>query len=705
MQPTSLRVIPSFAEHRMMKDVSQSGLYSNIVSADQGGGCMLVMHPVLAASTKTEHIMSRYRPIAPKPVAKGEGAADQADTHSISSVSADNSTTKSSTGTEYRKRSRKRPPDGKSSGAGKKTRGGKSMAGSMTGKSGVVEGCNLDFQPPGYNLTPIFPGAVARTLGHDGFQRFQESFENTQSGVSVSLSLSAKSPPQEVCNEQGVSGSFNTPLRCGRDDLGLKIGASNADGPEKDLGFMERAAATTPPSLLSGEHSNTVLRRESNFFGGPSASTSFGADSDQVCSRLFERTTAANTHSLFSADRSNTAFRRESFFGCPSLSSSHCADSEVCSAENAADSRKENIVTLSLLPTTPCFLNTRSSSSNATSSLARSDIRWSSGREATQSSGDLNTSLTMSSKGRWSDESTTLGGSAGAPESFRPLKDRTQEASQGDSGVQVVDAYYLEQRHGGSSEAVMLTDELDRRVLWVNSAFKRLSNERMSSRMQAIGPYIDPLGIRTQLAYLSFQPPFPAPKCKAVLWGFLKKFIMHEGVAHKPSNLFDGQAKAIAPQATVIAPQPVRAVGSTITVESVDYLDPHAAAFTEGVESVRESLDKGDMPSVITDLSFRVRWVNTAYKRLVGQPKCSWLASTVGGTSDGEDSPASHRLAGDVLLICDGSQLPDGIAAFTCRVGIKWSHQGDHCATGVTSEVVRLEDETGGGLYVWGFDI
>lgn len=208
---------------------------------------------------------------------------------------------------------------------------------------------------------------------------------------------------------------------------------------------------------------------------------------------------------------------------------------------------------------------------------------------------------------------------------------------------------------------------------------------------QAIGPHIDPLGIRTQLSILTFQPPFPASKCKAVLWGFLKKFIMHEGgTTHISSS--EGQ------QAKVIAPQPLRAVGSTITVQTIDTLNPNAAPLTDSYESVQESLNKGDMPSVITDLRFRVRWVNTAYKRLVGQPKCSWLATTVG---DEESSAAPLRLAGDVSLVCDGMQLPDGIAAFTCRVGIQWSHQGEHSAMSVPSEVARLDDDS----YVWRFDV
>jgi hypothetical protein len=211
--------------------------------------------------------------------------------------------------------------------------------------------------------------------------------------------------------------------------------------------------------------------------------------------------------------------------------------------------------------------------------------------------------------------------------------------------------------------------------------------------LQAIGPHIDPLGIRTHLATLTYQLPFPASKCKAVLWGFLKKFILPEGGSHNPS---EGQLQL---QGQVLAPQPVRVVGSTITVQSIVTVDAHTAPLTEPFESVQERLDKADMPSVITDVKFRVRWANTAYKRLVGQPKCPWLAST-GGEED-----AALRLAGDVSLVCEGAQLPAEVAAFTCRVGIQWSHQGEHSAMSIPSEVVRLEDAAAGALFVWGFDV
>ncbi|KAG0553698.1 hypothetical protein KC19_12G032200 [Ceratodon purpureus] len=228
-----------------------------------------------------------------------------------------------------------------------------------------------------------------------------------------------------------------------------------------------------------------------------------------------------------------------------------------------------------------------------------------------------NSSLTMSSKGSCTEEDvglcdSYLPGSFEHPGAWLSLGSASTGTSQVDSERQIIDAHYLEQRYGGSSEPLMLTDLMDT-VLWVNSTFKRLSMEKTS--MQAIGPHIDPLGIRTHLATVKFQPSFPASKCKATLWAFFKKFVM-------VSEAGKGQA-----QAKVLAPQPVRAVGSTITVQTIVTVDPHSAPLTDGLKYVQESLEKGHMPSVLTDLKFRVRWVNTAYKRLVGQPKCSLLPS------------------------------------------------------------------------------
>lgn len=154
----------------------------------------------------------------------------------------------------------------------------------------------------------------------------------------------------------------------------------------------------------------------------------------------------------------------------------------------------------------------------------------------------------------------------------------------------------------------------------------------------------------------------------------------------------------------MIAPQPVRAVGSTIYLESISSSDVHAASLGETLELAQERLEKGDMPSVITDIRHRVRWVNTAYKRMLGQPECLWLASTMGCNND-EDPRAQARLAGEVSLVCDSIQPPAEPAVFLCGVRIQWSNQGEHSTMSVPAEVVRLYDATSGCMRLWRFDV
>lgn len=380
---------------------------------------MRVMHTM--NPSKTDHIMSRYRPIAPKPTTGG--STDQTD--SVSSLSVDNN--KSS---EYQCHSRGKRRGGNSNSNNSNKRENNSNNASKSSPRNVkkprsgsgkssgtgVESGNVEFQPPAFNLTPIFSEQVAPVFGPGGLQRFKDSFDH---GVSVSLSLAPKSQDHYHPHPDG-GGVVHSTLQCSKDGLSFNIspGSPTRGGvavATQDMGFMERAALN---ATHGAEHSNS-----------------------------------ARTRMPFYSSFTATSF------------------SEVCSEDAVPESK--NIVTLSLLPDTPSYVNTRSStSSTSTLSLLRSDIRWSSNTEtkpATTSS-DLNTSLTMSS---WSEvEDTSL------REAGRLLQQQPEHG-----GMVVVDAHDLEQRHGGSSEAVMLTDERDA-VLWVNSAFQRLSNERMSSRMQ-----------------------------------------------------------------------------------------------------------------------------------------------------------------------------------------------------------------------------
>lgn len=90
----------------------------------------------------------------------------------------------------------------------------------------------------------------------------------------------------------------------------------------------------------------------------------------------------------------------------------------------------------------------------------------------------------------------------------------------------VIDLAYLEQVYSASSDPLMLTDE-NQVVMWYNPAFKRASSERNSRQGHAMSPYIDPLGVPTRLSVCVFEAS-PSAKCRAVLWGFLKKFVTQE---------------------------------------------------------------------------------------------------------------------------------------------------------------------------------
>lgn len=395
-------------------------------------------------SSKTDHIMSRYRPIAPKPVAPKPEGTDQNDSASSSSLSVEKSTTKS---TEYKgRRARKRTmSDTNSSQTLKRTNNGSSGR-AAAGKAGTLK--RVEYQTTSFNLTPIFSDRVAPVFGPGGLQRFNESFEQSHNnGVSVSLSLAPKlvnvsiqslNLRLEDSNQLGLL-NLNNPMISPDDGVGCSAGSAKERVLEKDMEFMERAAANTPV--------------------------------------------------LFPAERSTIqVLKKDLSLACPSVSHSYGGDSEVCSGEDFAESRKSNLVTLSLLPDTPSHMKTHSLSSASTRSVLGSELKYPAQRPAPARS-KLNTNLTMYSKGRWAEQENMRESNL---KSFRPVAargfvERVSNTSQGCNGgslkSRVIDWNYLEQHHGASAEPIMLTDELNR-VLWMNPAFERFSSERMSGRLQ-----------------------------------------------------------------------------------------------------------------------------------------------------------------------------------------------------------------------------
>ncbi|KAJ0085186.1 hypothetical protein Patl1_08807 [Pistacia atlantica] len=77
----------------------------------------------------------------------------------------------------------------------------------------------------------------------------------------------------------------------------------------------------------------------------------------------------------------------------------------------------------------------------------------------------------------------------------------------------------------------------------------------------------------------------------------------------------------------IIAPQPVRPVGSSISVGYISE-DPSltpAVQVPKKPEEVEEEMESEVLPAVISDSNNKVRMANSAYKEMVGQPECSWL--------------------------------------------------------------------------------
>lgn len=110
---------------------------------------------------------------------------------------------------------------------------------------------------------------------------------------------------------------------------------------------------------------------------------------------------------------------------------------------------------------------------------------------------------------------------------------------------------------------------------------------------------------------------------------------------------------------SVIAPQPVRPVGSRISVGCIN----EDASITPPVqvpkrpEEVEEEVESESLPAVISDSNNKVRLANSAYKEMVGQPECPWLDSMV--TAEGKTGAHScKRICGEVMLHLSESRVP-----------------------------------------------
>ncbi len=285
---------------------------------DQGGCCCIAMYagtPTFAS--KTEHIMSRYRPIAPKPLAPkpsegGTSTTDPSDPQTSSSLSLDKGSSKGGGGGSRRSRKRPQPQQtdsstsastinakkasitasenkGRSSGAAAagsrsscKTTTTTTTPGGTTPRSkrrepnpSPLPQNNVVCKEVAVGLTPILSESVAPVFGPGGLQRFNESSDRSSRQSSYFVTRSLVNNNNESSKSYGVAARDNSLVK-----LGFPGSSSwNAVAAPslllqqemiplretEDAAFMERAAAANSPVFL-GEVSGSGMSNQR--FGG-----------------------------------------------------------------------------------------------------------------------------------------------------------------------------------------------------------------------------------------------------------------------------------------------------------------------------------------------------------------------------------------------------------------------------------------------------
>ncbi|XVE55740.1 hypothetical protein DITRI_Ditri03aG0182400 [Diplodiscus trichospermus] len=156
---------------------------------------------------------------------------------------------------------------------------------------------------------------------------------------------------------------------------------------------------------------------------------------------------------------------------------------------------------------------------------------------------------------------------------------------------------------------------------------------------------------------------------------------------------------------SVIAPQPIRPVGSSISVGCINH-NPSLISpmqLPKKPEEVEEDVESEALPAVISDSNNKVRLANSAYKEMVGQPECPWLDSMVTGERRA-GSKSCKRICGEVMLhLSAESRVPVHSNGFSCWVRIDWGSEGKKRSITAFCDVIRLSCQSKDYLFTWRF--
>ncbi|OVA05889.1 hypothetical protein BVC80_1701g28 [Macleaya cordata] len=154
----------------------------------------------------------------------------------------------------------------------------------------------------------------------------------------------------------------------------------------------------------------------------------------------------------------------------------------------------------------------------------------------------------------------------------------------------------------------------------------------------------------------------------------------------------------------LIAPQPVRPVGSSISVGCIS--EDSSSNSTAWVskkkpEEVEAEAESDALPVVVSDSNNKVRLANSAFKEMVGQPECPWLDSMATNNEQLRRGNACKRIGGEVMLDLSNSRVPISSNGFSCRVRIEWGTNGQKSSISAPCNVMKLFCESKDYLFTW----
>lgn len=224
-----------------------------------------------------------------------------------------------------------------------------------------------------------------------------------------------------------------------------------------------------------------------------------------------------------------------------------------------------------------------------------------------------------------------------------------------------------------------------------------------------------------------------AADLKAILWGFVNKFSIPETASGSNNETSMNREHTLASQASssnahfmqrspndamsgmpptressspvenvVIMPQANRPVASIIDIEYIKESNRQISPLCKTVDEIRKEMERETLPALISDSTNRVNWTNSAYKKMVGQPECSWLKSTRGGLSN--DKFDGSWINGEVVL---NKKIPLEVNALKCSARIEWSNsEGKKSLLKAPCEVYKfVTSNPMSYVYAWKFHI